>query len=137
MKSRITLRVIIQKNTLRTAAGNRLFINSVTASKSGFSPPIRSVTVYPSPNLELQISAFKMGTPYSSFPRHFAHPDGTTSTMTTPTRNDCVTFNITRDNVARCVLIIIIIIIIIIIFIVETFSRMWFSKRTSEIKIKN
>ena len=33
--------------------------------------------------------------------------------------------------------IIIIIIIIIIIFIEETFSRTWFSKRASEIKIRN
>lgn len=55
----VTMRVKIRNtretiNTLRTAAGNRLLINSDTASKSGLSPAIRSVTVYPSPNLETQ-----------------------------------------------------------------------------------
>ena len=44
-ESTIALGVINRKNTLRTAVGNRLFINSDTPSKSGVSPPIRSVTV--------------------------------------------------------------------------------------------
>ena len=38
--------------TFNTAPGNRLLINSDTASKLGSSPPIRKVTVYPSPYLE-------------------------------------------------------------------------------------
>ena len=37
--------------TLRTAPGKMLSINFETASKSGVSPPTRSVTVYPSPYL--------------------------------------------------------------------------------------
>ena len=35
-----------------------------------------------------------MGTWHSSFRRYFVHLDGTTITMTTPTRKDCVSSNL-------------------------------------------
>ena len=44
--------------TFNTAPGNRLLINSDTASKLGSSPPIRKVTVYPSPYLEKKRKEF-------------------------------------------------------------------------------